>query len=172
MNFNKIFLVGFMGCGKSTLGKKIATQIGWEFVDLDEYIEKKEGKSIPLIFKEQGESYFRKLETRCLKELLKFKSCVISCGGGTPCFNKNMDIITLAGASIYIKLSPTVLFNRLKLEKDQRPLIADMEDSKMFFYIQKKLNERKIFYEKAEFIFSADSEKDESIISLINGFLN
>ena len=165
-------LTGMMGVGKTTIGKRLAKKLNYAFVDIDKIIEKQEGESISSIFKNKGEDYFRKLETRCLKELLKFKSCVISCGGGTPCFNKNMEIITLAGASIYIKLSPTVLFNRLKLEKDQRPLIADMEDSKMFSYIQKKLNERKIFYEKAEFIFSADSEKDESIISLINGFLN
>ena len=171
MNFNKIFLVGFMGCGKSTLGKNISTQIGWTFFDLDEYIEKKEGKSISLIFEEQGESYFRKIETICLKELLKFKSCVISCGGGTPCFNNNMEIITREGASVYIKLSPAVLFDRLTLEKNKRPLIADMDDSKMFTYIQEKLNERKMFYEKAEFIVCADLETEDSMIQSINKLL-
>ncbi|MAW64832.1 MAG: shikimate kinase [Flavobacteriales bacterium] len=171
MNFDKIFLIGFMGCGKSTLGRKIANQMGWTFVDLDEYIEKKEGKSIPLIFKEYGETYFRKLETKYLKELIKLKLCVISCGGGTPCFNKNIEIITSEGASVYIKLSPTVLLGRLKQEKEHRPLIADMVDSKLFTYIQKKLNERKMFYEKAEFTFNAESETEESIMKRIHKFL-
>ena len=171
MKFNKIFLVGFMGCGKSTFGRKIANQIGWDFVDLDDYIEQKEGSSISMIFKEKGEHYFRKLETSYLKNLIKYKSHVISCGGGTPCFDKNMEIITSQGASVYLKLSPTVLFERLKLEKNQRPLIADMSDSEMLTFIKKKLIERKIFYERAKFTFNSNLESEEKIIKRLNDFL-
>ncbi len=171
MMFNKIFLVGFMGCGKTTLGRKIADKIGWDFVDLDNYIEQKEGSSISSIFKEKGEHYFRKVESSYLKNLVKYESHVISCGGGTPCFDENMEIITSQGASLYIKLSPTDLFERLKLEKNKRPLIADMSDLEMITFIKEKLIERKIFYERAKFTFNSNMESEEKLIKRLNDFL-
>ena len=171
MNFDKVFLIGFMGCGKSTFGKKLANQIGWDFIDLDNYIEEKEGKSIPLIFEENGEGYFRNLETKFLKEVIGLNSCVISCGGGTPCFKSNMDLIKKNGASVYMKLSPAVLNERLKSEKSKRPLIASMTDSKMLTFIHDKLNERSEFYKRAQFIFNNEFESEEKFINRINDFL-
>tara|TARA_B100001778_G_scaffold303732_1_gene281220 strand:- start:2688 stop:3206 length:519 start_codon:yes stop_codon:yes gene_type:complete len=171
MKFDKIFLLGFMGCGKSTFGKKLAEQIGWNYIDLDNYIEKKEGKSIPTIFKENGETYFRNLETKFLKELTSLHSCVISCGGGTPCYNHNMDIILKKGASVYMKVAPHILHERLKLEKTKRPLIAGMTDSQMFTFIQNKLNERANYYKLSEFTFENELESEETFINRINDFI-
>ena len=171
MTFDKIFLLGFMGCGKTTFGKKLAKHIGWDYIDLDNYIEEKEGKSIPTIFKENGETYFRTLETKFLKELTSLHSCVISCGGGTPCFNDNMNEILEKGASVYMKLSAHILNERLKLEKSKRPLIAEMSNTKMFEFIQKKLKERVKYYERAKFTFDAQLESEETFINRINHFL-
>ena len=171
MKFDKIFLLGFMGCGKTTFGKKLAKEIGWDYIDLDNYIEMKEGKSIPTIFKENGETYFRNLETKFLNELIALNSCVISCGGGTPCFNDNMNQIIEKGASVYMKLSPIILSERLKSEKSKRPLIAEMSDAKMIEFIQEKLKERVKFYERAKFTFDAQVESEETFINRINHFL-
>tara|TARA_Y100000589_G_scaffold298053_1_gene306290 strand:+ start:181 stop:699 length:519 start_codon:yes stop_codon:yes gene_type:complete len=171
MKFDKIFLVGFMGCGKTTFGKKLARQIGWNYIDLDSYIEEKAEKSVPTIFKENGEKYFRNLETKFLKELTGLHSFVISCGGGTPCYKNNMDEILEKGASVYMKVSPDVLYERLKPEKSKRPLIANMSDSEMSDFIQNKLKERAEFYEKSNFTFDNEMESEETFINRINHFL-
>ena len=171
MKFDKIFLIGFMGCGKSTFGKKLAEKIGWNYIDLDNYIESKEVKSIPTIFQENGEKYFRNIESKFLKELMSLNSYVISCGGGTPCFHNNMELILEKGASVYMKVSPYILHERLKLEKAKRPLISEMTDSQIFIFIQNKLNERANYYELSKFTFQNELESEETFINRINDFL-
>ena len=111
---SKIFLIGFMGSGKSTAGRKLASQLNWSFIDLDEKIQKMEGMKIPDIFSIKGEPYFRKLETQALQELKLETNTVISTGGGTPCFGDNMDFMLDFGLTIYIRMTPVSLKNRLE----------------------------------------------------------
>ncbi|MBI35765.1 MAG: shikimate kinase [Flavobacteriales bacterium] len=171
MKFDKIFLIGFMGCGKSTLGKKLAKQLGWNFIDLDAFIEKKEGKSISVIFKDHGEDYFRNLETKTLNQLSERSFYIVSCGGGTPCFNNNIEIINQLGMSVYIKLSTDTLYERLKSEKMNRPLIANLTDSKMKLFIDKTLKQRAVFYEKAIEIFNSELQSEEKFVKRLNDFI-
>ncbi|MDQ3190298.1 MAG: shikimate kinase [Bacteroidota bacterium] len=141
-----IFLTGFMGCGKSTTGKKLANKLSYEFVDLDDYIEQKQGSKIGEMLNEKGEEYFRNIETACLAELASKNNLVISTGGGTPCFNHNMNIINASGISIYLKLSVETLYGRLKNAKHTRPLLENLEGDKLKSTIRTKLAEREPFY--------------------------
>ena len=138
MKFDKVFLIGFMGCGKTTFGRKLAKQLEWDFIDLDDYIEAEQKSSIQEIFSDKGESYFRGLESNALEEASKWDKTVISTGGGTPCFNNNISFINNIGLSIYIKLSPEVLKSRLEGGKSKRPLIANLSDAE--FSIDKEAN--------------------------------
>ncbi|HET6244258.1 MAG: shikimate kinase [Bacteroidetes bacterium] len=141
-----IFLTGFMGCGKSTTGKKLAGKLSFEFIDLDQYIEQRHESTIAEILNVKGEEYFRNIETACLAELASKSNVVISTGGGTPCFNHNMNLINASGVSIYLKLSVDALFVRLKNAKHQRPLLDNLEGEKLRMAIRTKLAEREPFY--------------------------
>ena len=143
-----IFLIGFMGCGKSTFGKKLALNIEYDFIDLDIYIEDKECKSINEIFK-NGEDYFRKIERVYLQSAIKTKNTVIAVGGGTPCYFDNMQLMKENGLTIYIDMHPTELISRLRLSKKNRPLIASLQDYELSNFVFKNLNERKEYYNKA-----------------------
>lgn len=167
MASDKIFLVGFMGSGKSTFGKQLAKQIGWDFVDLDDYIEEKEKRTITEIFASDGEDYFRQLETSVLFDTKTWEKTVVSCGGGTPCFNNNVDVINDLGLSIYMKLSPQSLKDRLIKEKAKRPLIANLKDAELLNFISGKLAERCSFYESANLIFEYSNEKETEFIKTI-----
>lgn len=153
MIFDKVFLIGFMGCGKSTFGRKLAKQLQWDFIDLDDYIEQQEGCSISEIFKSKGEVYFRGLETKAVRNSENWNNTVISTGGGTPCFNDNAYFINKIGLSVYMKLTPEVLKNRLEGEKLKRPLIANLSDVELLSFIKNKLSERSADYSKSEIIF-------------------
>ncbi len=142
------YIIGFMGAGKTTIGKKFASKIGYQFVDLDNYIEKKNKHSIRSIFQLVGEDGFRKVENKALLEVSLFDNSVISVGGGTPCFFNNMDIINNNGKSIYLKYTPKFLYQRLKQAKKKRPLIEDQKDD-LLNYITKTLSIREPYYLKA-----------------------
>jgi len=150
LNSRKIYIIGFMGCGKSTAGKKIASLLGWTFVDLDKKIEEHESKSIPEIFAQNGESYFRMVESEVLKDLKKHSEVVISTGGGTPCYGDNMDYMLETGLTLYLKLTPGQSKNRLINSKGERPLIKNLDDSGLLLFINEKLAEREIYYNRAE----------------------
>lgn len=143
-----IFLIGFMGCGKSTLGKKLALNIEYNFIDLDVYIQDQECKSINEIFK-NGEDYFRKIERVYLQSAIKTKNTVIAVGGGTPCYFDNMQLMKENGLTIYIDMHPTELISRLRLSKQNRPLIASLQENELSNFVFKNLNERKEYYNKA-----------------------
>ena len=134
-----VFLVGFMGSGKTTTGAKLARRLHYNFIDLDQLIEQKNNKSIPLIFKEEGEDFFRQTEKEVLNDAFSLNNTVISCGGGTPCFFDNLEQMKNTGLTVYLKLSPTSLFHRLAPGKSKRPLIADLEDLQVMEFIVAEL---------------------------------
>ncbi len=164
----RIFLIGFMGCGKSTIGKKLAKTLSCKFIDLDKYIERKTGESIQQIFKEKGEKYFRVLETESLMEICKSDNLVIATGGGTPCFFDNMQRILDKGICIYLKMEANNLVKRLSKEKSKRPLIENLTEKYLVNFIRKKLVEREVFYNKANHIIQAKNISEKDIIKLIS----
>ncbi|HUH28720.1 shikimate kinase [Gelidibacter sp.] len=148
-----IVLIGYMGSGKSTIGRKLAEIVDFKFVDLDDYIQKKENMSIPQIFETKGEIYFRKKEHLYLKEVLQLNNIILSLGGGTPCYGSNMAAILDAEDthSIYLKSSIPSLVQRLTPEKAQRPLIAHLKtDEELIEFIGKHLFERSFYYNQSK----------------------
>ncbi len=157
-----------MASGKSTFGKILAEKLNYQFIDLDDYIEKNEKLTINDIFKIKGEIHFRKLETLYLKELLDSKKdLVLSLGGGTPCYGSNMDLILNEKdvKSIYLKASISTLMARLKNEKSKRPLVANIEtDELLAEFIGKHLFERSQFYSRANVTITTDNKSLKDII--------
>jgi shikimate kinase len=149
-NADKIFLIGFMGSGKTTAGRKLASHLKWSFIDLDERIEKQAGMDIPGIFANKGETYFRELESKVLKEIGSVTSTVISTGGGTPCFGDNMDFMLASGLTIYIKSSIPELKKRLTRSSEGRPLLNDLDHKDLERFITVKIAEREKWYSRAE----------------------
>jgi len=146
----RIYLIGFMGCGKSTWGKKLAEKLDYNFIDLDKRIESIEGGTVAEVFKIKGEDYFRKLEADVLHSTVLEKNAVISCGGGTPCYYDNMEWMRNRGKTVYLNLSPENLFGRLRTRKEKRPLIANFDDNQLRDFIFQKLSEREAFYLQAD----------------------
>lgn len=167
-----IILIGYMGSGKSHIGSRLANKINFRYLDLDEYIEVKEKKSIPEIFSTKGEIYFRKKESEYLKELLSSdKNAVISLGGGTPCFAGNMETITKSpqSKSVYLKTTIATLCDRLFDEKKHRPLIAHLEEkAELEDYIRKHLFERSFYYNQANIIINTDHKTVDQVIANIS----
>ncbi len=147
-----IYLIGFMGSGKSTVGKKLAIALNWSFIDLDDVIAAQEGLSIPEIFESQGEEYFREAESRALKTVAGKSEMVIACGGGTPCSDENFSVIKETGITIYLKMSVSALVSRLEKSKTIRPLVAGKEKKEMEATVQRLCNERSHWYEQADII--------------------
>lgn len=169
----KIILLGYMGCGKSTIAKALSKNIEIPYVDLDEYIEDKAKTTIKNIFKEYGEIYFRKLEHKYFVELLQSdEPIIIGLGGGTPCYANNHELLKGDNVlSIYLKASIETLFNRLSLNKSNRPLIADKSDAEMKEFIATHLFERSFYYNQAQHIVSVDEKTVEETVSEILGIL-
>lgn len=156
----RIFLVGYMGAGKTTLGKAFARELGLTFVDLDWYIEERFHKTVRQIFSERGEDGFRELEKRMLHEAGDFENVVISVGGGTPCFFDNMEYMNQAGETVFLDVDVKVLFRRLKVAKQQRPLLADKNDEELMTFIVEALQKRLPFYTKAKHVFNGERLED------------
>ena len=171
----KIFLLGYMGSGKSYIGKRLAERIEQDFMDFDEEIEKRENSKISEIFEKKGEIYFRKLEREVLLEMISSPDdLVISLGGGTPCYGNNMDLIKNAenSTSIYLKLNIENLTSRLEQEKSHRPMISHLEDrEKLEEFIRKHLFERGFYYNQSEHIINCDGKTSQQIIDEISGKL-
>ena len=156
----RIFLIGYMGAGKTTLGKAFARAMGLTFVDLDWYIEERYHKTVRQIFEERGEDGFRELEKRMLHETGEFEDVVISVGGGTPCFFDNMDYMNSAGETVFLDVDVKVLFRRLKVAKQQRPLLANKTDEELMTFIVEALQKRLPFYSKAKYVFNGERLED------------
>lgn len=154
----KIFLIGFMGCGKSYWGKLLSQKLKFPYFDLDEQIESSEGKTITQIFALEGEEYFRLKEKEILYILTEsHESFVLSTGGGTPCFYNNIDYMNNAGTTVWINSSVNTMFDRLIKEKEKRPLIRNLTDEQLRAYIAKKYADRRIYYQQASVIVHADN---------------
>ena len=164
----KIFLIGFMGCGKTTLGKKLARTLNYNFIDLDSYIENKTTEKITEIFDKKGEQYFRDLEKESLNEICKMDNMVLASGGGTPCFSDNMQTMLAKGICIYLKMEAGDLAERLCKEKNNRPLIRHLTENELNDFISEKLMEREVCYKKAHHILPAKNISKTDIIKLIS----
>ncbi|MBP8792475.1 MAG: shikimate kinase [Lutibacter sp.] len=160
----KIVLMGYMASGKSAIGKILAQKLNLQFIDLDDFIEENEKLTIAEIFKLKGEIYFRIKEGEYLEKILKnFKNCVISLGGGTPCYGNNIKIIKNNSISFYLSASVSTIFNRLKDEKSKRPLVSSLIEDDLKEYIAKHLFERTQFYNQADHILSVNKNTIEEI---------
>lgn len=161
----KVVLVGYMGSGKTTVGKLLAKELNFEFVDLDVYIETRLNQKISDLFATKGELYFRKKESELLNELLDDnRDLVIALGGGTPCYGVNMDtILQKTDLVFYLKLSIASLIERLHKEKVHRPLIAHLKDEDLPEFIGKHIFERGVFYSRAHFTVIADHKDVEAV---------
>ena len=162
----RIFLIGYMGSGKSTIGKLLAKNAGLQFVDLDLFIEKRHHKSIGQLFTEKGEPGFREIERRALEEVSEFETTVISTGGGAPCFFDNMDLMNRSGLTIYLKVSESKLVNRLHHIKHNRPLIKNKNEEELRLFISENLRKREPFYNQAKLIFDAEEGIDHIVPKL------
>jgi len=161
----RIFLIGFMGCGKTHWGKRMSEKLQLPFFDLDSLIEEREGKSITDIFAEMGEEYFRMLEKDVLYMITEsHESFVMACGGGAPCFFNNIDYMKSRGTTVWINCSTDCLYSRLVKEKEKRPLIRSIPNEELKSYIIKKYSDRKIFYQQADVILAEDDVTLEALI--------
>jgi shikimate kinase len=173
MSENRIvYIIGFMGSGKTTAGKKLASRLGWSFIDLDEKIEEYTGKTIPEIFSLNGENYFRDIESQILRELKSCPKTVISTGGGTPCYKDNMDLMTETGLTLYLKLTPAELKSRLSESNGERPLIKDLDKEDLGFFIEKKLADREKWYNRSDIIVQGIDLDMNLLLSLVKARLN
>lgn len=152
----RYFLVGYMGAGKTTLGKLVAQETGLSFIDLDVYIENRYHKTVSEIFAERGEAGFRKIEREVLQEVATFEDVIVATGGGVPCFFDNAELMNASGTTIYLLTSPRVLFNRLKIARHARPILRDKTDDELLNFIIENLEKREPFYRKATLVFDAN----------------
>ena len=162
-----VYLVGYMGCGKTTLGKKLANKLGRNFIDLDKLITTTQGKSIPEIFASEGEARFREIEKQCLLDTANMQDVIVATGGGAPCFFDNMKTMNDRGVTLYLKLSVGGLFNRLKNAKTERPLIKDLTEEELKDFIAVNLEKREPFYSQAQHTVLGESIYPEDVISLL-----
>lgn len=161
-----VFLVGFMGAGKSHWGKLLALSTGADFIELDHEIEIRAGQSIVEIFENRSESFFRELESQKLRELSHRKNCVVATGGGTPCFHHNMEWMNAHGETVFLQAPVSYLVDRIKTEKNHRPLIKDLNEEALVLFVKQKLKEREAYYLESKFIIDHD-ELSTSGLSLL-----
>lgn len=147
----KFFLTGYMGSGKSTVGEKLAAKLKYDFIDLDKLIESDYKQSIPEIFATKGEKEFRAMEHNTLKRVIEKNNVVVACGGGTPCYYDNMELMSNNGVTVYIKMSVDTLVDRLTNAKEKRPLIENKTAPELRSFIKRQLEKREDIYHKAQY---------------------
>jgi shikimate kinase len=164
----KIFLIGFMGSGKTHWGKLLSSKLQLPFRDLDSLIVEKENRSVSDIFAAEGEEYFRYKEMEMLEELVgKEENFILSCGGGTPCFFNNIEFMKKSGKVVWLNTSVDVLKERLLKERMSRPLIREVDDEELKRFIIRKLSERKMYYEQADVMVNEESITLEELIRVL-----
>jgi len=165
----RIYLVGFMGSGKSTLGRKLAKHLGLNFIDLDKYIEERFFKTIPAIFGEEGEKGFREKERFSLAEVSHFENVVISTGGGAPCFFDNMELMNKTGLTVYLAPGTETIAMRILKSKTERPLVSGKSKEELTAYILDSLEKRAPYYEQAAIVIRKENNIGaELVIEEIN----
>jgi shikimate kinase len=167
-----IILIGFMGAGKTTVGKLLADSLGMPFIDSDEWIAQQEQMPIATIFETKGEAYFRASERAFCKQLSNEEPAVISVGGGLPCFGDNIMVLNGLGLVIYINTSLQTLTQRLKNDRENRPLLRDLKDEELFRYAEDLIAQRKVFYKMAQLIVPNESNKPNDVVEKIKKELN
>jgi shikimate kinase len=172
----RIILIGYMGSGKTTIGRALSKETGMMFYDLDWYIENRMRKTIAQIFAERGEEGFRKTEHNMLHEVAEFEDVIISCGGGTPCFFDNMDYLNQQGDVVWLKATPEVLYRHLLMGKGERPLLKGKTPEELIDYITRHLAEREPFYSQARHILDVSlmdsNDKIANSVTSIRKLLN
>jgi shikimate kinase len=164
----KVFLIGFMGSGKTYWGRLLSQKLSIPFFDLDEQVVANAGKSIPELFEEQGEEQFRLMEKDALHIITEsHDSFVMACGGGSPCFFNNIDYMNRIGTTIWINTPLDILYARLVKEKTQRPLLKELPDDQLKGYIFKKFSDRKIYYEQAAVIVDEEPVELDKLIAKV-----
>ncbi|HUR67517.1 MAG TPA: shikimate kinase [Chitinophagaceae bacterium] len=164
----KIFLIGFMGSGKTHWGRLLSEKFSLPFFDLDEQVASHAGKSIPEIFATDGEEHFRMLEKEVLYIITEsHDSFIMACGGGSPCYFNNIEYMNQSGTTVWINTATPVLFDRLVKEKEKRPLIRDLSDEQLHGYISRKFADRKIYYEQASIKIDEEPVQLEKLIEKI-----
>lgn len=161
-----------MASGKSTLGKRAARKLGMPFIDMDKEIEKIAELTIPQIFKTQGEKEFRRLETEFLTAFLNTKTnALVSTGGGTPCFNDNLQLLNKNGLTVYLNRPAKELANRIHHSKKSRPLVDHMNLEELENFIEVHLSEREVYYSKCQLSVSREDQTSEKLAELIRPYL-
>lgn len=166
-----VFLVGYMGSGKSCIGQRVANHLDWKFVDMDNLIESKADLSISEIFSIKGEAWFRDLERETLQEFKDENNIIVATGGGVPCFGDNMEVMKQIGVTIYLKVSPENLFTRLERGRANRPKIKGLDDVELMDFIKTTLPQREEFYDKSSFLINCNGVSEEYIATHINRYL-
>ncbi|MBL4625288.1 MAG: shikimate kinase [Flavobacteriales bacterium] len=168
----RVFLLGFMGSGKSSIGKKLASKMKLSFIDLDRFIEKEIGCTVQDAFALHGEQYFREKEADALDAVSTKENVVIALGGGTPCFENNMELITKSGISVYLHMDRTDLYNRLSKNRGNRPLLLSLNENELEAYVSSSLDAREEFYNQATIKIGAKDFNAEKYSALIEEISN
>ena len=164
---SRVYLIGFMGCGKTSWGKKLATGLGYNFIDLDHVLEAQVGSTIAEYFASHGEEAFRKLESEVLKQTEYPENVIVSTGGGLPCFFDHMDWMNNHGQTLYIQLSPKGLASRLENAKTPRPVLQGKKGEELVEFIEHKLAEREGFYLQATHYVDGIDMSVEKLVEVV-----
>ncbi len=168
----KIFFVGYMASGKSSLGKRVARNLNIPFLDMDKAMEENTKLSIPDLFASQGERAFRKLESEFLDEMKQDEtSILIATGGGTPCFHENIERMNTLGLTVYLKRSAKELAHRIWLSKKSRPLTDALSELELVHFVENQLAEREVYYNRSKMIVVRESQNTEELANLIRSFI-
>jgi shikimate kinase len=160
-----IFLIGYMGCGKSTLGRALQRLCtGWQFIDLDNYIENRFHATISELFAARGEQGFRSLEHAMLGEVAEFADTIVACGGGTPCFLGNMELMNSRGTTVWLTTPTEHILQRLMRNRSKRPLLAGKTDEELRRFVEENLEARRPFYSQAQAQFCSTALEDKAQI--------
>lgn len=168
--YKLIFLIGYMGSGKTTAGKKLAKKLNLDFIDIDQAISEMSGCSISEIFERNGEEAFRQLEHAVLKSLCQRKNLVVATGGGTPCFFDNMNLMNRYGMTVYLQMHPRSLASRLIESKDERPLLKSLSNEELPEYIANHLSSRERFYLKSKIVMKGENLNQDKLIQFIKDY--
>lgn len=164
-----VFLIGYMGCGKSSLGRKIAARTGFDFIDMDRQIEQRYGTSVSEIFAAKGQAWFRDEERQTLLEFEDLSAdTIVATGGGAPCFGDNMQTMKRIGKTVYLKMSPEKIVGRLSPRgREKRPIIRGMNDEQLLCFIKENLPQREQYYNDCSVVIDCDALSDNSVIDYI-----